>query len=118
MVKRKFKNYQQYINTDEVDDPETQEEEQTLLFMNKARPKGLGKGKGKPYPKGKGKGGNRDQHRHIAPQLSFDRSKGKGKVTALSESVPIEKWQWGMLASCSLCRLLSIKSLLSRLITS
>jgi hypothetical protein len=33
-------------------------------------------------------------------------------VTALSESVPEEKWQWGMLASCSLYGYLASKVLL------
>ncbi len=52
--------------------------------MKKGYPKGLGKGLGKGKGKGKkgkpGKGGYRDQqHRHVAPQLSFDGSKGKGK---------------------------------------
>ncbi len=33
-------------------------------------------------------------------------------VTVLSESVPDEKWQWGMLASCSLYGYLASKVLL------
>ena len=34
-------------------------------------------------------------------------------VTFLSESVPDEKWQWGMLASCSLYGYLASKVLLA-----
>ncbi len=42
--------------------------------------KGLGKGKGKRKNGKPNKGGFRvQQHRHVAPQLSFDASKGKGK---------------------------------------
>ncbi len=84
VVKRKLKNFQHYMTSEETQESDSQEEEQTQFCMKKGYPKGLGKGLGKGKGKGKkgkpGKGGYRDhQHRHVAPQLSFDGSKGKGK---------------------------------------
>ncbi len=72
------------MTSEETQESDSQEEEQTQFYMKKGYPKGLGKGLGKGKGKGKkgkpGKGGYRDhQHRHVAPQLSFDGSKGKGK---------------------------------------
>ncbi len=72
------------MTSDENLESGSQEEEQTLLYMRKGYPKGPGKGLGKGKGKGKkgkpSKGSYRDeQHRHVAPQLSFDGSKGKGK---------------------------------------
>ena len=83
-AKRKFKKFQHYMTSEETNESDSQEEEQTQLYMKKGHPKGLGKGLGKGKGKGKkgkpGKGGYRDhQHRHVAPQLSFDGPKGKGK---------------------------------------
>jgi hypothetical protein len=84
MVKPKFKNCQHYMTSDEISESDSQEEEQTQLYMKKGYSKGLGKGLGKGKGKGKkgkpGKGGYRDQqHKHVAPQVSFDGCKGKGK---------------------------------------
>jgi hypothetical protein len=79
-VKRNFKKFQHYMKSDETLESDSQEEEQTQLYMKKGYPKGLGKGKGKGKKAKPGKRGYRDQqHRHVAPQLSFDGSKGKGK---------------------------------------
>jgi hypothetical protein len=47
--KRKFKNFQHYLTSDETEDEslDHQEEERPHFYMNKGHPKGLGKGRGK-----------------------------------------------------------------------
>ncbi len=72
------------MTSEETQESDSQDEEQTQFYMKKGYPKGLGKGLGKGKGKGKkgkpGKRGYRDhQHMHVAPQLSFDGSKGKRK---------------------------------------
>ncbi len=72
-----------------------------MSYMRKGYPKGLGKGLGKGKGKGKkgkpSKGGYRDQqHRHVAPQLSFDGSKGKSKgkpITFQRKRETLPQWE-------------------------
>jgi hypothetical protein len=58
-AKRKFKKFQHYMTSEETHESDSQEEEQTQLYIKKGHPKGLGKGLGKGKGKGKkGKPGN------------------------------------------------------------
>ncbi len=90
------------MTSDEISESDSQEEEQTQLYMKKGYSKGLGKGLGKGKGKGKkgkpGKGGYRDQqHKHVAPQVSFDgcKGKGKGKPPFKGKGQPFLNGNWG-----------------------